>query len=370
MRLAVVGPVELENIETFIKAHLEHLSDEVYLFHGGFFPDKLDGKPLMKNTITRRFLKKCMSRIYKNKYEEVQLAKLFKKVEIDIVLAEYGPTGVAIQRSCELANIPLMVHYHGFDISKHTVLESYENLYQKMFEKANGIVGVSKDMCQKLRDIGAPSEKLIYNPYGVDTDFFKPNTQEKKRYDLIFVGRFVEKKSPILTILMLKELIESNPDINMVMVGDGPLLGTAKKIAKALNLEKIIEFKGNCSHKEVRDLMHASNIYVQHSVTAEDGDSEGTPVSILEAMAAGLPVVSTRHAGIKEAVDNDENGILVDEKDIGSMKAGIEKLYTDESIRKSMSINARDKILKDYSMNLRISVLRDELEKIIYQKLQ
>lgn len=365
MRLAVVGPFGLKNVETFIKAHIEYLSDDVYVFHGdNFFPDKLNGKPLFNNSIYNRVLRKIQHRLYKDKYEEVKLAKSFKKLGIDLVLAEYGPTGVAIQKVCEMTKTPFVVHFHGFDISNYNVLQTYSEPYKKMFLESNGIIGVSKDMCAKLRELGAPEDKLIYNPCGVDTSIFKPNDDISKKYNLLFVGRFVEKKSPILIILIIKKLVESGHNIKIAMVGDGHLLGAAKKLTKTYHLENNIIFKGRCSHREISKIMQNSQIYIQHSVVASNGDSEGTPVSILEAMSSGLPIVSTRHAGIKEAVDEGENGYLVEELDLDEMTLQISDLLDDEIKRESMGVNARKKIIESYAITNRMQFLKEKLENL------
>src|SRR3546814_21143924 len=100
------------------------------------------------------------------------------------------------------------------------------------------------------------------------------------------------------------------------MAGIGPLWQQTKELAARLNLEKAIDFAGVLTHEQVYERMKHTRAFVQHSVTAAAGDSEGTPNSILEASAAGLPVVSTRHAGIKEAVRHEETGFLVEEHDV------------------------------------------------------
>ena len=103
------------------------------------------------------------------------------------------------------------------------------------------------------------------------------------------------------------------------MVGAGLLHDVCSKLVKALHIEHAVELKGIVDHAGVAALMQESRVFVQHSLVPASGDTEGTPVAILEAGAAGLPVVSTKHAGISEAVIHGKTGFLVDEGDIDAM---------------------------------------------------
>jgi glycosyltransferase involved in cell wall biosynthesis len=141
------------------------------------------------------------------------------------------------------------------------------------------------------------------------------------------------------------------------MVGDGPLLETCIQISRALNLSNSIEFTGPLKHDNVAMLMQNSRAFVQHSVTPGSGDSEGTPVSLLEACASGLPVISTRHAGIKDIIIENKIGFLVDEFDIQQMAKHMIALAQQPELALDLGKNGRAHILNHLTMEKSINTL-------------
>ena len=134
------------------------------------------------------------------------------------------------------------------------------------------------------------------------------------------------------------------------MIGDGPLREECEDLAKTLGLEGVIEFSGTLAHSELETAMQQARCFVQHSVEASSGDSEGTPVAILEAGASGLPVISTRHAGIPDIVIEGETGFLVDERDFERMAEHMILLAQDPELAQRMGEAARRRIADDFSI--------------------
>ena len=132
----------------------------------------------------------------------------------------------------------------------------------------------------------------------------------------VAVGRFVDKKAPQLTLAAFGQVAATLREAQLVMIGDGPLFESTRRAARSFGLEDRVEFRGRQTSQEVATAMRKARVFVQHSIRTVRGDSEGTPVSILEAGAAGLPVVSTRHAGIKDVVQHGSTGFLVEEGDV------------------------------------------------------
>jgi glycosyltransferase involved in cell wall biosynthesis len=125
------------------------------------------------------------------------------------------------------------------------------------------------------------------------------------------------------------------------MVGDGWLLNRARKLASRLRVEDRVTFHGRQDHAFVLERMKRAAIYMQHSVTSLSGDTEGVPTAIQEAMAAGAAIVSTRHAGIPEIVDEGLSGLLVGERDVSGYAAALERLVVDPELRARMGSAAR-----------------------------
>lgn len=286
-----------------------------------------------------------------------KLATELRRIKADVVLAHYGPTGAEMAPICEKLGLPLVVHFHGYDASVSTLLEEYTERYSRMFASASGIIAVSHLMEDRLLTLGADRAKTHYCPYGIDLDLFTASAPEANKPVFLAVGRFVEKKAPYLTVLAFAKARQVRPDARLRMIGDGPLLGVCRKLAASLGVSESIEFAGVRSSEEVAKEMSRARAFVQHSVEASDGDSEGTPVAILEASASGLPVISTRHAGITDAVVDQESGILVNEGDIDGMASAITLLSNDAPLAARMGARARCHIAANFSKEASIARL-------------
>ena len=171
------------------------------------------------------------------------------------------------------------------------------------------------------------------------------------------VGRFVEKKAPELTLLAFLKVRQEVPDARLVMIGDGPLRGPCQRICRALGLEEAVALPGAEPPPVVAARLRRARAFVQHSVTALDGDAEGTPVSVLEASACGLPVVATRHAGIKDVVEEGRTGLLVDEGDVEGMARHLLDLARDPALAARLGRAGRERIERHFSMDASIGKL-------------
>jgi glycosyltransferase involved in cell wall biosynthesis len=130
----------------------------------------------------------------------------------------------------------------------------------------------------------------------------------------------------------------------------------------SLGLSSAVELQGVRSQAEVATVMRQARAFVQHSITTHDGDSEGTPVAVLEAGASGLPVVSTRHAGIKDAVIHQKTGLLVEEGDIHTMAEHMIRLAKDPQLAASLGKAGREWVSSEYSMDKSINRLWSIIE--------
>lgn len=303
--------------------------------------------------------------------QQIALVKYIKVHGIDAILAEYGPTGVAVMDACDSARVPLVVHFHGFDAFQTRTLETYGNQYSLMFKRASAIVAVSHDMKDQLISLGAPSEKVYYNPYGVDVSWFHNISRKTSQPTFLFIGRFVNKKAPHLLILAFAKVKEAIPNARLVLGGDGGLGSSGElysaciQLVRALKLTTCVDFRGPLTHEEVRNEMQKSFAYVQHSVQSDSGDSEGMPNSILEAAASGLPVVATRHAGIKEVIKDDLNGYLVEEYDVDGMTKRMIDLALNPELATRMGQAARKRIEEEFTREKSISRLSEIIDQAI-----
>jgi glycosyltransferase involved in cell wall biosynthesis len=352
--------------ETFIRSHIDLLPGTIIVLHG---TDVLcvagtGGERPLVSLPLRWVLRQAQairarlsnaeqptaSDIRLDAYAASALARFLRARRVDVVLAEYGMTGVRVMESCRRSGIPLVVHFHGADAHSRRILEPYATAYRSLFAHAAAVVAVSRTMEHQLRTLGAPPEKLHYNPYGVDLDFFPATRPGANPPRFIAVGRFVDKKAPHLLLTAFRAVYAACPAARLTMIGDGRLLESSRQLARGLGLCDAIEFSGALDHRDVARRLGGARAFVQHSVTTTWGDSEGTPVAILEAGAAGLPAVSTRHAGIADAVVHGQTGLLVEEYDVAGMAAAMLRLAGSPAEADALGKAARAHIAAHFSM--------------------
>jgi colanic acid/amylovoran biosynthesis glycosyltransferase len=366
--LCIIKPNKDSFSETFVREHIERLPGNKKVLYGGVFPVyDHEGKYLIRSPfglLSYLIQKKIFNKLEINVRTNA-LAKYLTEQKIDVVFAEYGMVGASITEACQLADVPLVIHYHGADVHHRETVALYHDLYQKAFKYASGLIAVSGDMAKALIAMGAPAEKVVTASCGVDTSAFPLLDISKTERTFLAIGRFVKKKSPTSVIKAFKQVVDKFPDATLSMVGTGPLFDEVKALISQLQLEKNVTLFGGLKAEQVKALFAKARCFVQHSVTAPDGDMEGTPVTILEAGSSGLAIVSTQHAGIKEAVINGETGYLVPEHDIESMAGYMIKIAADVNLAVELGKKEATHIRENYDINSRINTITKLLKQAI-----
>jgi glycosyltransferase involved in cell wall biosynthesis len=160
-----------------------------------------------------------------------------------------------------------------------------------------------------------------------------------------------------LTLLAFAEVVRECPDARLTMIGDGPLWEACKQMARAMGIAEAVEFPGPRPPADVAKVLRGARAFVQHSLRPTHGDSEGTPVAVLEAGAAGLPVVATRHGGIVDVVVEDATGFLVDEGDVAGMARHMARLAAEPALAGAIGAKAREHISAHFSLEKTIDRL-------------
>ncbi|WP_309381119.1 glycosyltransferase family 4 protein [Cerasicoccus frondis] len=359
--------------ETFIRAHEDFLPGEKLILTGKFPHYEFNGGRLIKqyNRHNRyRRLRKllpqiCYERITsQSEHRDIALRSLsefFEHEQIDVLLAEYGMTGADITPFAQRHGIPLVVHFHGHDAYNREYLADYAKRLESMFDYASTVISVSEAMTKQLISIGAPPEKIQLNPYG-PRDYFLELEPNYAKPQLIAVGRFVNMKAPYLTLAAFREALKTCPDARLIMVGDGELREACSNLAISWGISDKVDFPGALKHDKTQQLLTDSRAFVQHSIQEQSGVCEGTPVAILEAGAAALPVIATRHAGIPQAVIHGETGFLVEELDTQTMAKHMVQILQNEPLARKLGQSARSHIRENYSMERHLSNLQRILE--------
>jgi len=247
----------------------------------------------------------------------LQIEAFLKAHSVEHVLAEFGTEGVWIWPVVKRLGLPFHVYFRGYDATaflEHKRRRSGRvRAYRAMLAQADTVFSVSQFLYRQLEKHGLNLSGSLVIPSGVDTSRFRPTQKDPDL--LVAAGRFIEKKAPDLTVRAFARAVFNNPRARLEFIGDGPLLENCQRMVSSMGLDGRVIFHGHKDHHFVCNLLNRASIFLQHSIVAPNGDQEGAPTSIQEAMAAGAHVISTRHAGIPDLVVDGETGTLVDEGD-------------------------------------------------------
>ncbi|GAB1855739.1 glycosyltransferase [Flavobacteriaceae bacterium MHTCC 0001] len=362
MNIAIFSPSRNPYSETFIQAHKKYLGGNVFYYYGTGINIQLEGKNRLMPSGIYKFYR-VYAKLFKKKSTYLWFKRLsysLKHLKIDVVLVEYGTHAHHLYKVLKASKLPVIVHFHGYDASMNNVINACNN-YKEVFKLASSVIAVSKAMERKLLTIGCPKEKLVYNVYGPQPEFesVKP-TYSKSQF--LTIGRFTDKKAPYYTIKAFAKFAKNNPEAKLLMAGNGVLLNTCKNLVKYHNLETQVKFLGIITPEEYRKLLEESLALVQHSVTADDGDMEGTPLAVLEASVSGLPVVSTYHAGIPDVIIHGKTGLLCEEHDVDTMANHMLNLINDLDYAKQLGDAGKKHITTHFNLKNHIDRLQKLLE--------
>ena len=372
MKICITRTEKHAYSETFIRDQINGFQSlcETYTIHSGRYPErKEDGNLLTPYFfwVIHKMIKVFVGR--NNFFSNYGVKKYLNQNKIDVVLANYGMSASHMVIPCKALNILLIVIFHGHDATDKKLLNEYKNKYAKLFRYASGIVVVSNDMKSQLVRLGAAENKIHIIPCGVNTSMFDSNEESVQQKTFLAVGRLTPKKGPLYTIEAFNSVLQKHPDSKLIFVGNtNGLYNECQNLISKLKMEKSVVFTGILSQKEISDLMKTSLAFVQHSITAPNGDTEGSPVSIMEASSSGLPIVSTRHAGIKELVVHGKTGFLVNEKDTSKMAEYMLLLCDDFRLAKSMGIEGRKHIEHNYEQKKQIGKLYKLAKGIVFSE--
>lgn len=366
-RIAILTPSKDSYSETFIANHIRHLPYEITVIYGGYFPWLCDEEVDSSKSqafwnlydIARR------KRGGVSTYRRKRLIQLLKDREVELVLAEYVVTGSQVWGVCQELGIPLIATGLGYDVSVRSVMEKYAADYRGYATYAANTVVVAQNMKETMQAFGAPPERITWSPAGPADDFFELHSSPSRSSTFLSLGRFVEKKAPHLSLLAFAKIAERYPEARLIMGGDGPLMQVCIDISKASGIEGRIDFIGRIDQEEQKRLLSDCLAFVQHSRTASDGDMEGTPVAILEASAAGLPIISTRHSGIPDIVKEGVSGLLVDEGDVDAMASAMARLLSDKGAAELMGTKGRRLVKEHFTLEAHIRTLTEVIDQAI-----
>jgi glycosyltransferase involved in cell wall biosynthesis len=371
--LLVFAPTRRAASETFIRANLRGLPFQVHAYFGDERPPMQPLRCLygVAVLISKAFTKLGWLRLAS--WPAALVAMLIVRCHHpDVVLAEFGFHAIRVMHVARWSGVPLVVHFRGSDASSESKFRRLEQRYRQLMHVASGFIVKSIPMSSTLQSLGAPAALVLISPSGADAALFRGASPETAPPMFLAVGRFVPKKGPLLTIAAFERLLSQLPEslasaCRLVMVGDGPMLEEAKGLVRQQSLTTQVRFAGVLPPTEIAALMRQVRGFVQHSLVAPDGDSEGSPVAVMEAQLSGLPVVATRHAGIPEVVMDGSTGILVEEGDVQAMANAMAQLVRNPQLAARLGAAGQERMSLNFTVEHHLAAVSALLHRVAQQ---
>ncbi|TCL84420.1 glycosyltransferase involved in cell wall biosynthesis [Rathayibacter sp. PhB179] len=289
------------------------------------------------------------------------------KNNVRLIHAHFAGGGIAAASLARRLDVPLVVTFHGKDVTGDPLLPGavgrrYRRNLGRLFDQSSTLIAVSEHIRRRLIELGAPEEKVIVHRIGIPLRAVKA---DQRRAGVLFVGRLVEKKgvSDLLNAMdrLPSALRESVP---LTIIGYGPLEGELRRQADRLGLPDV-RFLGRLGSEEVAVHLASSLVFCAPSKTASDGDTEGLPISLLEAALHSAAVVSTEHAGIPEFVASGESGLLSPEGDVDLLTVNLERMLSDAAFRNSAAAALRRTLFDEYDIAEQTRKLESIYDRVI-----
>jgi colanic acid/amylovoran biosynthesis glycosyltransferase len=261
----------------------------------------------------------------------------------------------------------LVVAFRGADATKY-VARRGPRVYARTFRQARLLLPVCEFLGRKLVELGAPPERVLVHRTGIDLRRWPYRRREPTRdghLRLVTVGRLVEKKGIEHVLRAVRILVDRGVDVEYRILGDGPRRERLTALAGELGVQDRVTFHGRHGQDKVREGLEGSDVLVAASVTAADGDEEGIPNVLKEAMASGMPVVGTRHAGIPELIEDGLSGLLVPERNQAALADALQRLALQPEQWAAMGRAGRAKIEMEYDIHRLNDRLAGLLENLI-----
>ena len=272
------------------------------------------------------------------------VAEFLRMHHVEIALGEFLDATLPFVRLLEDRHVPLVAHGHGSDVSLRLRRPWWRRAYGA-YSRAEQVVTVSDVARRRLAaETVIPLKNIVVIPCGSPAQSNEVvRSGSPGEIHCLAVGRLVPKKDPLgMLAAFLRASARVEQPMRLTIVGDGPLRRELEEAVRLSGAADRIRVLGACPHDEVERLLADCDIFLQHSRRdPTTGDEEGLPVAVLEAMSYGLAIVTTRHGGIPEAIEDGETGLLVDEGDYAAMASRIFELVRSPELRRDLGERAR-----------------------------
>jgi glycosyltransferase involved in cell wall biosynthesis len=368
--------------ETFISDQVRHLKNWSATMLGeaklenGLSLDGLNVETLLESEAEHYAL--SMRRALNDYINSALLSRAhsYKEAGYKLIHAHFAIDGLRVYPLAKKIDVPLIITLHGYDINIYKEwwhnglggrsMASYPDKLVAMAKEDNVyFLAVSEAIKARAVEFGIPEEKINVSYIGVDCAQFKPSHNSmSQRYQVLFVGRLVEKKGCQYLLSAFWKIQDKFRNIKLVVVGSGPQEEMLKIFAIKHNIR--VEFLGAIGREEIQQELSKSRVLCLPSITAENGDAEGLPIVVLEAQSCGVPVITSARGGATEGIVDGVTGYAHEEKDINEISKLLDRVLSDHVLSEKLGANAREHILKNMNIKSCMQRLENIYDQIYY----
>lgn len=278
---------------------------------------------------------------------------------VRILHVHFGYHGVKMLGLKRKLIIPMVCSFYGDDAFANIHTRGGKGKYSLLFKQAEMILVLGPYMKAELIKLGCPENKITIHHLGINVDeirFKKRALTATGKVRFLLVAGFVQKKGIDIVIKALSSF-QNKFDFSLDIIGDGPLKSDIVNEIDSKGLKECIKLHGYQPYSYFIDLAYQCDVFILASRTGDNNQKEGTPMAIVDAMATGMPVVSTLHSDIPEIVKDGEHGYLAEENDVSSLVSCIQKIFDHPELIGTFSLNARHRVEKEFNAKIQTANL-------------
>ena len=288
--------------------------------------------------------------------EASEIVELLANRKASILHIFFGSMAIHCLPILRLSHIPVVVSFHGADVAGPMLSPYYKETLSELFEKASLLACRSAHLASRLKSLGCPPEKIrLQHTVLPQFPFLHHSPPREEPWKILQTGRLIAKKG-LRTSLQAFALFAQKYPASLTIAGEGPMKKELVEFSQQLNISHQVQFVGFQTQEALQNLLANHSIFLHPSESTADGDTEGIPNALLEALASGIPCIATRHGGIPEAIENRIEGLLVDEQQPEQLAEAMNLLAQDAKLYKQLSLCGAENTRKKFG---RETVLQD-----------
>ena len=300
-----------------------------------------------------------------SRMELESLLRILRKTDARLLHIFFGHIAVHLLPLIRAWQNPSIVSFHGADVLVDMDKPAYRKATKEMLDAVKRVLVRSESSRRAVVDLGCDENKIDITRTGIPLDEFPfrersfPPRGRGGEWRFMQAGRLIDKKGLPVSLRAFAGFLRRHPNATLTIAGEGPLLDDLQKLARELKIDNHVSFTGFISQAELRDIFYASHIFLHPSETGPDGNQEGIPNSMLEAMATGLPVFATQHGGIPEAIESGVSGVLVPEHNADELARALINAAQDPEFLSRIGRTGADAVAQKFDQRVQVRRLED-----------